>query len=605
MLDESCEGSGSGMRSSLPSRSNKTNVWSKFVSLVPRDRDVKGEDMLQSFLMPTVLLENSLFPQALDRYEPLAVLGVGGSSACIAVRYKRQTYCAKIMSDKLSAVDMEEEVRNHQQANDVPGILKLYTAFRDKIHQVVVMIVQLCQADLLDYMKQLGHALPSDEHSTYVFLLSMGIDLYILHRVVGLLHSDVKPDNFLVELVDGWPVAILGDLGFARRVPESGSKPKHVAGTPGYVSPEKCYGEYEGEESDMWALGITFYAALTGKLFEPTLPYSYVDFPGNVQLSKEMRILLRGMLAYDKDMRPSWELFFMSPAFSDSHFAMLAKKKPELELFIAAFLELRADVPAQRHFRKWRKQVQQFYQQRRTAVERSHMSLKPRDGVVAAAACLAAAEEAFPAKPVRHIQSAPTCSSPLSRSLPPVSEREASPATGEQLSADNAASDSRPTGTQSQSSPDTEESGDNRQSGSTLPSTFETEQNEDGSLVEPDTPLNLVPWHAGFEQPPCFDDEQPASPFDRDSWNRLSSTADTSINCSGSYGFSCDSSPVSDNGCCKDRASSHMQKLVILSESELHYSPTIVKQTDATRLRWWKRIMRVMCIPTHFDSEQL
>lgn len=422
MIDSNDSSWATGACSTLPCRPSTDGEWQKFVALVPRDRDVKGEDALQSFLLPTVMLANPVFPQALDRYEPVAVLGAGGSSVCVAVRYRRQMYCAKIMSDRLSAVDMEEEVHNHQQANDVPGILKLHTAFRDKGFQVVVMIVQLCQADLLDYMKQLGHALPTDEHSTYVFLLSMGVDLYILHRVVGLLHSDVKPDNFLVELVDGWPVAVLGDLGFARRVPENGRKPKHVAGTPGYVAPEKSNGEYEGEESDMWALGITFYAALTGKLFEPTMPYSYVDFPDNVNLSKEMRILLRGMLAYDKDMRPSWELFFMSPAFSDSHFTLLAKKKPEMELFIAAFLELRADLPAQRHFRRWRKQVVQFYQRRRTAVERSHLSLKPRHNAEAVAAALAAVEDCFPSKPVRHVQSSPATTTKVTRQLRPTPE---------------------------------------------------------------------------------------------------------------------------------------------------------------------------------------
>jgi serine/threonine-protein kinase len=81
-----------------------------------------------------------------------------------------------------------------------------------------------------------------------------------LHRE-GYLHRDVKPDNVLVDKTGR---AKLCDLGFVVPV---GVASASATGTEGYRSPEQAAGEEQKVGTDIYALGITLYALLTG--FEP------------------------------------------------------------------------------------------------------------------------------------------------------------------------------------------------------------------------------------------------------------------------------------------------------------------------------------------------
>ncbi len=80
------------------------------------------------------------------------------------------------------------------------------------------------------------------------------------------LHRDLKPDNVLLAASDGRP--ILTDFGVARRsyAEERLTTTGEMVGTPSYMPPEQAAGELSriGPASDLYALGATLYAALTG-----------------------------------------------------------------------------------------------------------------------------------------------------------------------------------------------------------------------------------------------------------------------------------------------------------------------------------------------------
>ena len=92
------------------------------------------------------------------------------------------------------------------------------------------------------------------------------------HRL-GIVHRDLKPENIL--LLDNYAsqhdVAKIVDFGIAKGQPALGSTTKLTelgafVGTPAYMSPEQFMGGSVGPRSDVYALGVTTYQMLAGRL---------------------------------------------------------------------------------------------------------------------------------------------------------------------------------------------------------------------------------------------------------------------------------------------------------------------------------------------------
>ena len=82
---------------------------------------------------------------------------------------------------------------------------------------------------------------------------------------MGLIHRDIKPANLLLTSDGHVKVA---DFGLAR-IEASGAtmntQPGAILGTPAFMSPEQCRGEKVDHRTDIYSLGCTYYAILTGK----------------------------------------------------------------------------------------------------------------------------------------------------------------------------------------------------------------------------------------------------------------------------------------------------------------------------------------------------
>ena len=83
-----------------------------------------------------------------------------------------------------------------------------------------------------------------------------------LHRS-GQLHRDLKPSNALVTPAGR---VVLLDFGLVKDIGPQGSVDERVVGTVPYMSPEQGFAEQLTPASDLYAIGVMLYQAMTGRL---------------------------------------------------------------------------------------------------------------------------------------------------------------------------------------------------------------------------------------------------------------------------------------------------------------------------------------------------
>ena len=83
-------------------------------------------------------------------------------------------------------------------------------------------------------------------------------------HALGVVHRDIKPANVLVH----WPgdIVKLADFGLARTADAQATRTGLLLGSPGYMAPEQLAGAVPDARSDFYALGVTLFQLLSGRL---------------------------------------------------------------------------------------------------------------------------------------------------------------------------------------------------------------------------------------------------------------------------------------------------------------------------------------------------
>ena len=145
-----------------------------------------------------------------------------------------------------------------------PNIVPIYSV--DEVGNLVFFVMACIDGDNLAARLKKRGPCPVDDVRRW--LTEVGDAMAYAHSR-GVIHRDIKPDNILLDGVDGR--ALVTDFGIARAAMDSGETSRLTAtgmaiGTPAYMSPEQASGDRDLDaRSDLYSLGIVAYQMLVGE----------------------------------------------------------------------------------------------------------------------------------------------------------------------------------------------------------------------------------------------------------------------------------------------------------------------------------------------------
>ena len=129
-----------------------------------------------------------------------------------------------------------------------------------------VLVLELVEGEAFD--RVLADSGPLPIQATALLGAQLAQGLSDAHRS-GVVHRDLKPANVMVMRGADRDLAKIVDFGLARRFDTADhdrlTRTGTVTGTPAYLSPEQIRGEPPTPASDLYALGVMLYEALTGR----------------------------------------------------------------------------------------------------------------------------------------------------------------------------------------------------------------------------------------------------------------------------------------------------------------------------------------------------
>ncbi|MFZ9857445.1 MAG: Stk1 family PASTA domain-containing Ser/Thr kinase [Roseiflexaceae bacterium] len=200
-----------------------------------------------------------------QRYELEEKIGDGGMAAVYRGRDLRlnRVVAIKILHQH-HAADLNFRKRFIHEAQSAanlrhPSIVDIYDeGEEDRQHYIVMEFVD--GSDLKSMILRYKQ-LPVQQVLQISAAIADGLDA--AHQL-GMVHRDVKPQNILVTH-DG--TAKITDFGIAKSSLSTAQTDTGVTfGTADYISPEQARGQPATAQSDIYALGVTVYEALTGQL---------------------------------------------------------------------------------------------------------------------------------------------------------------------------------------------------------------------------------------------------------------------------------------------------------------------------------------------------
>lgn len=219
-----------------------------------------------------------------ERFKILSLLGEGTFGKVVECwDRKRKEYCAvkivrnvpKYSRDAQVEIKFMERIRQHDPEDRVP-LMKIQRYFQNDQQHVCIVMPKYGPC-LLDHLQKNG---PLNNRALARVMFQAAVALDWFHTELRLMHTDLKPENMLLE-----SDAVEADPATGRRVPAGDCRiricdlggccdERHsrsaIVSTRHYRSPEVILGLGWMFSTDMWSMGCIIYELFSGRLLFDT-----------------------------------------------------------------------------------------------------------------------------------------------------------------------------------------------------------------------------------------------------------------------------------------------------------------------------------------------
>ncbi|KAI9334268.1 kinase-like domain-containing protein [Obelidium mucronatum] len=147
-----------------------------------------------------------------------------------------------------------------------PHIVRLFEVLHDPSSETIYMVYELLEKGVVMDISLDQVAQPFSETQARFYFRQLILGIEYLHEN-QISHRDIKPDNLLISKDN---VLKIVDFGVSEMFSNEGNdKTKATEGSPAFFSPELCtsnHGELSARAVDVWAIGVTLYCFVLGKL---------------------------------------------------------------------------------------------------------------------------------------------------------------------------------------------------------------------------------------------------------------------------------------------------------------------------------------------------
>jgi len=268
-------------------------------------------------------MRDKLFENSKDNFDEdfdeIGELGKGAFGVCVLCkdRQTQQTYAVKkvlkgrLITDSMRLVVITEvNIQSHLKGHK--NIVRILDTYEDD--EYVYIVQELCEGgDLFDHLIAKGRY---SERDSADLCRAMLMAVEHCHKS-GVMHRDLKPDNFLFSFEEpNSKDALLKTADFGLSCFHTpGTRESQPCGTPTYIAPEVIRKDYD-EKADIWSVGVILYIMLSGKMpfygrtdtdcLRSTLSGRYSFRHRNWEtVSDEAKEIVAAMLRYNPRDRPS------------------------------------------------------------------------------------------------------------------------------------------------------------------------------------------------------------------------------------------------------------------------------------------------------------